>query len=154
MLNSFNIDVFDMYLNIFLVLGIPLTIGVYLRSNYPEVAYKINIYLRKIAILSVFIILVGMSIKYHHEALLSITTILPIVFMHNVLAMGLGHFTGSLLSRKKQKTLVFEIGIQNSGLGAALLFQFFPTFTVALVVCFWWSIVHIINSYIYCLKNK
>ncbi len=148
-LSSFNINIWEMYLNIFLTLGIPLVFGIYLRSFHKNLADQVNLHLRKVALGSMGLIIIGMSVKYWQDALISIYTILPIVFSHNILAMTLGFLIGLFLTKQKQKTLVYEVGVQNSGLGAALVFQFFPELRVALIVCFWWSIVHVLNSYLF-----
>ncbi len=148
-LKRLNLNVLQMYLNIFLILGIPLFLGVYLRTKKPAIADQIFSWVRKLAFLSLAIILMGMFVKYYKVALPTVKTVLPFTFTHNILAMLLGFSMGMFLTKKKRKTLAIEVGIQNSGLGAALIFQFFPNLEMALAVCFWWSIIHMLNAGIF-----
>ena len=71
--------------------------------------------------------------------------VLILVIAHNVLALATGFYTAKImgLSKRNQKTLSIETGIQNSGLGLLLIFSFFNGLGgMALLVAFWaiWDI--------------
>ena len=79
-----------------------------------------------------------------------------IVLIHNACALGTGFFgaKAAKLSKRDQKTLTLEVGIQNSGLGLILLFNqnIFPPeiwhghYGGMLLITAWWGIWHIISG--------
>lgn len=88
-----------------------------------------------------------------------------IVFIHNLLALGIGFGIGTAFKvpNRDRRTLTIETGIQNSGLGLVLLlgtpiFAGFPPHGGMLVITAWWGIWHIISgltvSTIFNLKDK
>ena len=75
--------------------------------------------------------------------------------VHNLLALGIGFGTGTLLRvpYKDRRTLTIETGIQNSGLGLVLLFNpliFNPEIWAnnggMVVITAWWGVWHIISG--------
>jgi BASS family bile acid:Na+ symporter len=84
-----------------------------------------------------------------------ILVIFLVVLVHNLLALGIGFGTGTLLKvpYKDRRTLTIETGIQNSGLGLALLLNpkiFDPVMWEnnggMLVITAWWGVWHIISG--------
>jgi BASS family bile acid:Na+ symporter len=76
-----------------------------------------------------------------------------VVLIHNALALGIGFGVASAfrVPFRDRRTLTIETGIQNSGLGLALmlgtsLFAGFPPHGGMLVITAWWGIWHIISG--------
>ena len=79
-----------------------------------------------------------------------------VVLLHNLLALGIGYGTSTLLKLpyKDRRTLTIETGIQNSGLGLVLLLNphIFPDSGAwannggMLVITAWWGVWHIISG--------
>ena len=79
-----------------------------------------------------------------------------VVLIHNLLALGIGFGTSTLLKLpyKDRRTLTIETGIQNSGLGLILLLNpnIFPETGVwannggMLVITAWWGVWHIVSG--------
>ena len=76
-----------------------------------------------------------------------------VVLIHNLLALAIGFTVGSIgkVPFRDRRTLTIETGIQNSGLGLALmlgtsLFAGFPPHGGMLVITAWWGIWHIISG--------
>ncbi|HEY5499140.1 MAG TPA: bile acid:sodium symporter family protein, partial [Bacteroidales bacterium] len=74
-----------------------------------------------------------------------------IVLVHNAFAFLTGYATGTAFGVKKieRRAMTIEVGIQNSGLGLALLFnpKIFPVDMAIggmLLVTAWWGIWHIV----------
>lgn len=74
-----------------------------------------------------------------------------VVLIHNLLALGIGFSVGTIakVPFRDRRTLTIETGIQNSGLGLALmlgtsLFAGFPPHGGMLVITAWWGIWHIV----------
>jgi bile acid:Na+ symporter, BASS family len=72
------------------------------------------------------------------------------VLIHNALALNLGYWTGRLfhLSEQDNRAVSIEVGIQNSGLGLVLVFNFFGGLGGMAIIVAWWGIWHIIAGLI------
>jgi BASS family bile acid:Na+ symporter len=68
------------------------------------------------------------------------------VLIHNALALNLGFWAGRLfrLSEQDVRAVSIEVGIQNSGLGLVLIFNFFGGIGGMAIITAWWGIWHII----------
>ncbi|MEE4261755.1 MAG: bile acid:sodium symporter family protein, partial [Desulfobacteraceae bacterium] len=72
------------------------------------------------------------------------------VLVHNALALNLGYWSGRLvgLSEADRRAVSIEVGIQNSGLGLVLVFNFFGGLGGMAIITAWWGIWHIISGLI------
>ena len=149
----------------FILLGIPLTLGILSSYFLPKVAEKMKKPFQWLSILF-FIAMVILSFAGNLEAFLKcVKYIFLVVLIHNLLALGIGFGTGTVFKVpfRDRRTLTIETGIQNSGLGLVLLlgtpiFAGFPPHGGMLVITAWWGIWHIISgltiSTIFNLKDK
>jgi len=123
-----------------LILGIPLVAGMLVNHYLPFFAIKFSKILKPISILifATFIIVAfynNIDIFLNH-----IHYVLILVIFHNIILLATGFYTAKFsgLSKINQKTLTFETGIQNSGLGLLLVFSFFNMLGgMAILVAFW-----------------
>ena len=144
------IPLWDVFKTIFILLGIPRTLGILTAQLLPKVAEKLKKPMQWFSILF-FIAMVVLS--FAGNILKCIKYIFLVVLIHNFLALTLGFSTASAfrLSRIDRRTLTIETGIQNSGLGLVLLlgtsiFADFPPHGGTLVITAWWGIWHIISG--------
>jgi BASS family bile acid:Na+ symporter len=121
----------DMLQQILLILGLPIVLGILFAHYLPNAAKKI---MKPSQILSIllFMGMVAVSLTQVITALpednsvyIGILIILVFVIIHNATALGTGFFTAKLFKAQPAdcRTLTIETGIQNSGLGLALLFN-------------------------------
>ena len=71
--------------------------------------------------------------------------VIGVVAIHNACALALGYglaFSVGLPERDR-RAVSFETGIQNSGLGLVLIFNFFGGLGGMAIVTAWWGIWHI-----------
>ncbi len=147
------IPLWDVFKTIFILLGIPLTLGILTSRYLPKVAEKLKKPLQWFSI-AFFIGMVIMLFAGNLEAFLQcIQYIFLVVLIHNLLALSLGFGTATLfhLQNRDRRTITIETGIQNSGLGLVLLlgtplFANFPAHGGALVITAWWGVWHIISG--------
>lgn len=147
------IPLWDVFKTIFILLGIPLLLGILTSHYLPKVADALKKPLQWLSIL-IFIAMVVLSFSSNIDAfLLSIKYIFLVVFIHNLLALSIGFTAGTIakVPFRDRRTLTIETGIQNSGLGLALmlgtsLFAGFPPHGGMLVITAWWGIWHIISG--------
>lgn len=147
------IPLWDVFKTIVILLGIPLCLGMLTTHFLPKVAEKLRKPLQWLSIIF-FIAMVVLSFWSNRDAFLKcIEYIFLIVLIHNLLALAIGFTTASAfrLPRADRRTLTIETGIQNSGLGLALLlgtsiFAGLPPHGGMLVITAWWGVWHIISG--------
>ena len=159
------IPLWDVFKTIFILLGIPLTLGILFSHFLPKIADKLKKPFQWVSILF-FIAMVILSFAGNMDAFLKcVRYIFVVVLIHNLLALGIGFGVGTAFKVpfRDRRTLTIETGIQNSGLGLVLLlgtsiFAGFPPHGGMLVITAWWGIWHIISgltvSTIFNLKDK
>jgi len=148
-----SIPLWDVLKTIFILLGIPLVLGILTRTYLPKVADKLQKPFQWFSIVF-FLAMVVLSFFGNLDAFLRcIKFIFLIVLVHNLLALSIGFGTASLfkLPKSDRRTLTIETGIQNSGLGLVLLlgtsiFAGFPAHGGTLVITAWWGVWHIIGG--------
>ena len=153
MLQPLEIDNGQMFETVFILLGIPLVIGIFFSHYFPKITEKLK---KPIQMLSIafFIAMVVMAFANNFDLFLKyIFYIFIIVLVHNFLALATGFSIGSIfkLPNADRRTLTIETGIQNSGLGLVLLFNpkiFPPELALGgmLFITAWWGIWHIISG--------
>ena len=139
--------------HLFILLGVPLVLGILTSHFLPKVAEALKKPLQWLSIV-IFIAMVVLSFGSNIEAFLKcIKYIFLVVLIHNALALSIGFGVGSAFKVpfRDRRTLTIETGIQNSGLGLALmlgtnLFAGFPPHGGMLVITAWWGIWHIISG--------
>ena len=147
------IPLWDVFKTIFILLGIPLTLGILTSRFLPKVANALKKPLQWISLVF-FIAMVVLSFSSNMDAFLKcVKYIFVVVLIHNFLALSIGYGVGSAFKvpKKDRKTLTIETGIQNSGLGLVLLlgtsiFANFPPHGGMLVITAWWGIWHIVSG--------
>ena len=152
-LQPLEIDNGQMFETVFILLGIPLILGVLFARYFPKITDKLKKPIQYLSILF-FIAMVVLAFTNNLDLFLKyIYFIFFIVLIHNLLAFATGFSMGSLfkLSNQDRRTITIETGIQNSGLGLVLLFntKIFPhdmALGGMLFITAWWGIWHIISG--------
>ena len=152
-LQELQIDTFQMIETVFILLGIPLILGVLTVKFLPKVAEKLKKPLQYFSLLF-FVAMVVIAFSNNLSLFLKyIFFIFILVFIHNATALGTGYGLASVfkLPEIDRRTLTIETGIQNSGLGLVLLFNpkiFPPELAIGgmLFVTAWWGIWHIVSG--------
>lgn len=155
LLRPLEIDPIQMFQTVFILLGIPLIIGMWFNSRFPATTLKL---VQPLKILSVlfFIAIVVLAFRNNFNYFVQhIKFIFVIVLLHNALALTSGYLFASSfrVKRKDRRALTIETGIQNSGLGLVLIFnpKIFPeTLEIGgmAFIAAWWGIWHILSGLI------
>jgi BASS family bile acid:Na+ symporter len=149
-LKAVHLSPWDVFLTVFIILGIPLGIGMLISRSFPALADKIR---RPFKIFSLifFIGIVAAALAVNWQNFVNYIGLVFIgVLIHNALALNLGYWTGRLfqLSEQDNRAVSIEVGIQNSGLGLVLVFSFFNGLGGMAIIVAWWGIWHIIAGLI------
>lgn len=148
-----SIPLWEVFKTIFILLGVPLCLGILCTRFLPRVAEALKKPLQYISIVF-FLAMVVLSFSSNIDAFMQcIRYIFLIVLIHNLLAICIGFSVGTVfrLPSADRRTLTVETGIQNSGLGLVLLFNpaifgAFPPHGGMLVITAWWGIWHIVSG--------
>ena len=146
----------DIFQSIFIIMGIPLVLGILCGQYLPKVANVLKKPLQYLSIV-VFIAMVIIIFTGNIDVFMKVIQyIFMVVFLHNLLALGIGYGTSTLLKLpyKDRRTVTIETGIQNSGLGLVLLLNpnIFPDSGAwannggMLIITAWWGVWHIISG--------
>jgi BASS family bile acid:Na+ symporter len=146
----------DIFQSIFIIMGIPLVLGILCGQYLPKVTKVLKKPLQHLSII-VFIAMVIIIFKGNFDVFMKVIQyIFLIVLVHNLLALGIGFTTSTALKLpyKDRRTITIETGIQNSGLGLILLLNpnIFPEVGAwannggMLVITAWWGVWHIISG--------
>ncbi|MBW2598510.1 MAG: bile acid:sodium symporter family protein [Deltaproteobacteria bacterium] len=140
----------DVFITIFMILGIPLAIGLTLSRIFPTLADRVRRPF-KIFTLVFFIAIVCGALAANWSIFLKVIGLVVIfVFIHNALALNLGYWSARLfrLDEADSRAVCIEVGIQNSALGLVLVFNFFEGLGGMAILVAWWGIWHIIAGLI------
>ena len=136
----------EMLLYVFLLLGLPLAAGLFVSQRWPRLTQRMRKPM-KIFSLAFFLIFVLAALAANWQYFLRyVGMVVAVVFVHNASALltgyGLAFITG--LPERDRRAVSIECGIQNSGLGLILIFNFFDGLGGMAVVAAWWGIWHIV----------
>ncbi len=149
------IDPVEMFRTVFIILGIPVIVGMIVGIRFPIFVRKVEKYVQVASMLFFIAFLAGalagnfgLFLKYIHLVFL-------IVFLHNGIAFWGGYTFSRVLkvNELNSRTISIETGIQNSGLGLALIFNpriFPPELELGgmAFIAAWWGIWHIVGGLI------
>ena len=154
-LPDLDIPFVEIFKTIVILLGVPLLLGCLCSQYLPKLTKALKKPMQYLSI-AFFIAMVVLTFGNNIDAFMKcIRYIFLIVLVHNLLALGIGFGTGTLLRvpYKDRRTLTIETGIQNSGLGLVLLFNpliFNPEIWAnnggMVVITAWWGVWHIISG--------
>ncbi len=146
LLQSVELDIGQMLLTVFLLLGLPLGLGMLVAAQWPALAQKLQKPFKIISLLVFATFIAGALGKNWEPFLDNVHKIFLLVLVHNALAFGTGYLSARLtgLSIPERRAVTMEVGIQNSGLGLILIFTFFGGLGGMAIIAAWWGVWHII----------
>ena len=143
------IDPIEMFRIVFLILGIPVILGMFVGNKFPVFAKKSEKYVQGTSLVFFVAFIAGalganfsLFLKYVH-------LIFIIALIHNASAFWIGYRVARWfkIDRINSRTISFETGVQNSGLGLALFFTIFPPelrLGGIAVIAAWWGVWQVI----------
>ena len=147
-LKDFSLDPGKMILDIGILLGAPLAIGLTISHQLPKLAKRLLKPMRLFSMV-VFMLFVCGALAANWTFFRQYASVVAgLVFVHNALALGSGYGLAKVfgLSERDSRAVAFETGIQNSGLGLVLIFNFFGGLGGMAIITAWWGIWHIVGG--------
>jgi BASS family bile acid:Na+ symporter len=145
-LRQVNLSPADVLMTIFLILGLPMIMGMVVSKAFPNLAEKLRKPFKGFAFLA-FIAFIIAALTANWQIFTQVMgLIVLVVALHNATALGLGYLSGKLarLHPRDRRAVTIEVGIQNSALGLVLIFNFFQGLGGMAIIAAWWGIWHII----------
>lgn len=146
LLATIDLNYYQMFESVMLLLALPLAAGIFFHTRLPRLALKVK---KPVRILS-FLILIAFIAVALAKNIEPFKHYLGLVFLlvlaHNFIAFGTAYAFGSFakLSFADRSTVTIETGIQNSGLGLIIIFNFFESNGAMALIAAWWGVWHII----------
>ncbi len=149
-LRQVSLSPLDVLTTVFLILGIPLIIGIVVSRSFPRLADKVRKPFKIFSLIFFIVIVLGALAANWQNFLTYVGLVVFAVMLHNALALNLGYWSGRLakLQRRDCRAVCIEVGIQNAALGLVLVFNFFDGLGGMAIVVAWWGIWHIIAGLI------
>lgn len=146
---TIDIPIWGMALNVFMLIAIPLVLGITIAQHFPNFTKRVKVFMKWFSLLF-FIVFVVLALVANFSYFLEyINQIFFIVFLHNAVAFLTAFLWASLfgISFFNKKAITLEVGLQNSGLGLILIFNFFNGLGGMAVITAFWGIWHIISGF-------
>jgi len=150
LLQTIGFDPLDFLKNTFVLLAVPLTIGMLAQYKFPKLMSKIHKPLSAIAF-SLLLVIIVTALNANWAGFLSLGwtlffLLIGITVLHNFVAFGLGIIAGivSKAERKDRRSLIMEIGIQNSGLAIVIILGALQGLGGAAAIIGLWGTWHIV----------
>ncbi|MGA6925220.1 MAG: bile acid:sodium symporter family protein [Desulfosarcina sp.] len=136
----------DVFVTVFIILGIPLIVGQVLIRFFPGLADRVRRPFKIFSLIFFIVIVCGALAANWQNFLRYVGLVMLAVFLHNALALNIGYWSGRLagLAERDARATCIEVGIQNSALGLVLVFNFFDGLGGMAVLVAWWGVWHII----------
>ena len=149
------IDPIEMFRTVFLILGVPVILGMFVGMKFPKFSKRMDKPIQTASVIFFIGFIVAALAGNFSIFLKFIHLIFLLVLVHNGLAFFSGYSLPRLLKVNERdcRTISIETGIQNSGLGLALIFNpriFPPELNLGgmAMVAAWWGIWHIVAGLI------
>jgi bile acid:Na+ symporter, BASS family len=148
LLRSIEISPAQTFFTVLAILIVPTLLGMATAYRRPDWAARL---LRPMRILSVLFMLgfisAAMAANFRHF-LDYIGVAFWVVLMVNAVALFLGYGVARLvrLQRRDARAVCFETGIQNSGFGLILVFNFFGGLGGMALIAAWWGVWHLVTG--------
>jgi len=136
----------DVFITVFIILGIPLIVGMTLGRYFPNLAARVRKPFKIFSLCFFILIVCGALAANWQNFLAYVGLVVLAVLLHNALALNTGYWAAKLsgLSEPDCRAVCIEVGIQNSALGLILVFNFFDGLGGMAILVAWWGIWHII----------
>ena len=129
---------------------IPLCVGMYINYRYPRFKAAIAKPIKWFSLLLLIGIIVFALLGNTNIIKSHLGVVFFLVLVHNGLAYVLGYQVAGAarLKIEDRKAIAIETGIQNSGLGLILIFNYFAGLGGMALVAAWWGVWDIISGFI------
>ncbi|TAK47404.1 MAG: bile acid:sodium symporter family protein [Betaproteobacteria bacterium] len=138
----------EMIIAVLLLLGVPMAAGLAVSHRMPRLAARLRRPMRWFGLVALGLFVIGALAANWRYFLDYVGYVVFAVFLHNALALLTGYWAARAagLPERDRRAVSVEVGIQNSGLGLILIFNFFDGLGGMAIVTAWWGVWHLISG--------
>lgn len=142
------LDPVEMVVAVLLLLGVPLAAGMAIARYLPGLAARLRKPMQVFSLGFFTLFVIGALAANWTYFLHYVGYVAFFVFLQNGFALLVGYLAATVggLPERDRRAVAIEVGIQNSGLGLVLIFNFFNGLGGMAVITAWWGIWHIISG--------
>ena len=148
LLRSISLQPSDILLTVLTILVLPTILGMLAAHYKPAIAAKLTRPMRWFSILVLFAFVIGALQANFEHFKTYIGVAFWVVLLVNAVALSTGYLLARLarLGEANARAVCFETGIQNSGFGLILCFNFFGGLGGMAIIAAWWGVWHLITG--------
>ncbi|AMO54441.1 bile acid:sodium symporter family protein [Endozoicomonas montiporae] len=148
MIQSIAIDASNILFLIVTILAIPMIIGMYIGNRFPRFATSAEKPFRILTFTVLLVVVLGILSQNLESIKLFGVMLAGILIGQNAMAMLVGYLCARVtgLPVADQRAITFEVGIQNSVLGVAIIVTFYPEMFGMLQIVGMWGMWHLISG--------
>ncbi|MCB9640504.1 MAG: bile acid:sodium symporter family protein [Myxococcales bacterium] len=145
-LKSVHVDFWQVFQAVLLLLLLPLTLGMIISARSQRLVERIRQPFRIFSLVAFAAFVVLALLNNWKHFISSLELVFVIVLVHNGLAFLTGYTAARIggLKPADRRAVTIEVGIQNSGLGLVLIFNFFGGKGGMAIIAAWWGVWHIL----------
>ncbi|HMN64306.1 MAG TPA: bile acid:sodium symporter family protein [Burkholderiaceae bacterium] len=130
------------------LLGIPAALGMGVAYWFPAFARRAHKPFKVLSLVVFGAFVIGALAANWQHFIHHVGRVVGVVFLMNGLGLLVGYWSGRLagLPERDCRATSIEVGIQNSGFGLVLVFNFFDGMGGMAIVAAWWGIWHILTG--------
>jgi bile acid:Na+ symporter, BASS family len=142
------IDPGEMLVAVAILLVVPALLGMSVARRFPGFAARARLPFRVLSLAVFAAFVIGALVANWDYFVGYVPRVVAGVFLLNALGLLVGYLAAwaARLPERDRRAVSIEVGIQNSGLGLVLVFNFFAGLGGMAVTAAWWGIWHILSG--------
>ncbi|MCC5980760.1 MAG: bile acid:sodium symporter family protein [Oceanicaulis sp.] len=148
LLDTLEVDALPFIVQTTIILAVPLAAGMAIAHFRQEFARRLRRPMSWLAMALLVLIIVSSLAGNADILALGALTVMPMVILHNAMALALGYAMGWLLrfDARGRRAMTIEIGIQNAGLGLVILLGALGGLGGAAAIIALWGVWHLLTG--------
>lgn len=147
-LHAVSLSPWEVVIAIVFLLGIPAASGMAVARRFPDFAERAHKPFKILSLVVFGLFIVGALAANWKYFIDYVGRVVLVVFLMNGLGLLVGYWSARFagLTEYDRRAVSIEVGIQNSGFGLVLVFDFFDGMGGMAIVAAWWGIWHIVTG--------
>ncbi len=147
-LRTLSIDASDIWVSLFALLAVPMSLGLWIAHQHTRLAERIRKPLARFSVLMLLAFIAAGLVRERHLLTAAIAPQLLIVVLHNAGGLALGWMcaTAFRVAERDRRAITIEGGMQNSGLALGIIAVQFNADLGMVLIASLWGIWHIVSG--------
>ncbi|CAB0150148.1 Pantothenate precursors transporter PanS [Pseudidiomarina piscicola] len=148
LLQEIAVSTWDMLTIVFLVLAIPLALGLVTAHKLPNFARRSEGFFRIVSLAALFAFVAIALVINWAQFIAGASLFVLAVVAHNAIALAIGWSAARAvgMAAAERRAISLEVGLQNSGLGLGIIFTYFADLSGMAIIAAAWGIWHLVSG--------